>query len=428
MLIEFRVENHRSIRDEQVLSMESSPLGDPSDGRPRRVPGFAKPLLPVAAIYGANASGKSNILSALGFMREAVVASHRGWSPTGGVPRSPFAWGPKRDEPSFFELTALLDGERFQYGFTATDASFPEEWLYAWPKNRKQVWYERDDQSLKFGPILKGENRSIRESMRPNSLYLATAAQNNHARLSRFYSWFQGMSCLNFRTTRSAAHEAIGDVFEYMSLLNDLSPSLSGKRMTFDLARGDDGLLKMMTSLLKEADVGIDDVRVGTSRRPGAGRAHWPDDFEFRHGNSSDNAWLSFDEESMGTRVFCKYAIQFHDALRDGRLVLFDELESSLHPTLARGIVRQFNDPEFNTRNAQLIFTTHDTNLLGPTVGEPALRRDQVWLAEKDEEGATVLYPLTDYKPRDEENLERGYLQGRFGAIPFLGEFRLSGD
>jgi AAA15 family ATPase/GTPase len=108
-------------------------------------------------------------------------------------------------------------------------------------------------------------------------------------------------------------------------------------------------------------------------------------------------------------------------ALQSGSLLIIDELEASLHPLLALQVVRQFNDPHANPRNAQLLCTTHDTNLLGTELGEPALRRDQIWLTEKDEEGATCLYPLTDYKPRKAENLERGYLQGRYGAIPFLG-------
>jgi hypothetical protein len=116
-------------------------------------------------------------------------------------------------------------------------------------------------------------------------------------------------------------------------------------------------------------------------------------------------------------------ALPILEVLQNGGVLLVDELERSLHPSLAREIIRQFNDPKANPKNAQIIFTTHDANLLGTTVGEPALRRDQVWLTEKDAEGATVLYPLTDYKPRKAENLERGYLQGRYGAIPFLGDF-----
>ena len=108
--------------------------------------------------------------------------------------------------------------------------------------------------------------------------------------------------------------------------------------------------------------------------------------------------------------------------------MVVDELEASLHPKLALEIVKQFNNPQTNPKNAQLIFTTHDTNLLGNDAGEPVLRRDQVWLTEKDKEGATVLYPLTDYKPRKAENVERGYLQGRYGAIPYLGSFSLLGQ
>lgn len=126
-------------------------------------------------------------------------------------------------------------------------------------------------------------------------------------------------------------------------------------------------------------------------------------------------------EESNGTQTLFHLALPVLRSLQRGGILLIDELERSLHPVLAKQIIDQFNDPTANPNNAQLIFTTHDTNLLGTTLGEPALRRDQVWLTEKDAEGATVLYPLTDYKPRKAENLERGYLQGRYGAIPFLG-------
>jgi AAA15 family ATPase/GTPase len=140
-----------------------------------------------------------------------------------------------------------------------------------------------------------------------------------------------------------------------------------------------------------------------------------------RHQSAADDAWLPFHEESHGTQTLFRMAPYLLHALQHGSLLVIDELEASLHPLLALQVVRLFNDPRTNPRNAQLVFTTHDTNLLGTELGEPALRRDQIWLTEKDEEGATCLYPLTDYKPRKAENLERGYLQGRYGAIPFLG-------
>ncbi len=181
-------------------------------------------------------------------------------------------------------------------------------------------------------------------------------------------------------------------------------------------------------ALLQAADIGIEDVRLSredssTSKMGRNSR------FELKHKCESDDAWLPLEEESKGTKTLLRLALPILRAIRNGAILLVDELESSMHPMLADLIVRQFNDPEINKRNAQLIFSTHDTNLLGTLVGEPALRRDQVWLTEKDPRGATVLYPLTDFKPRKDENIERGYIQGRYGAIPFLGGFRVpSGD
>ena len=137
---------------------------------------------------------------------------------------------------------------------------------------------------------------------------------------------------------------------------------------------------------------------------------------------------MPLEEESHGTQTLFRLALPILQAIEEGGILLVDELEASLHPTLAQHIVRQFNDPTTNPRNAQLLFATQDTNRLGTTLGEPTLRRDQVWLTEKDGEGATILYPLSDYKPRKAENLERGYLQGRYGATPYLGYFRVSGE
>ena len=168
MLIEFRVANHRSLRDEQVLTMEAGRVGDEADPRPRHVSGHSESLLTVAGLYGANASGKSNVLAALAFMCEAVVMSHRFWSPDEGeprepfVPRDPFAWGPKKTEPSLFEVTLLLDHVRYQYGFQVSDEQFLEEWLYAWPNGKKQVWFERENQYVQVRRQLEGREQGHR--------------------------------------------------------------------------------------------------------------------------------------------------------------------------------------------------------------------------------------------------------------------------
>jgi hypothetical protein len=406
MLIEFRVANHRSVREEQALTMEAGRGGDPEDPRPRVLPAHGERVLPVAALYGANASGKSNLLGALAFMRDAVVHSHRAWPPDGGVPRDPFAWGPAG--PSTFEVTWIREGVRHEYGFVADDDRFLEEWLYAWPSSRKQVWFEREGDAFKFGEHLRGENKLVEQVTRPNALFLSAAVQNRHEQLERVYAWFRAIRTVNVKTRREIVEPS--DFWLQRALRFG-----SGQPTLFPVEARDDGVLTAFKDLLRASDFGIEDVKAVDSgdRRPRILVKH--------KGAADDRGWLPLDEESQGTRTMFRLGPPAIDTLRRGGLLLIDELEASLHPLLGLQIVRLFNDPATNPRDAQVVFTTHDTNLLGTLLGPPPLRRDQVWLTEKDDEGGTRLYPLTDYKPRKAENLESGYLQGRYGAIPFLG-------
>jgi hypothetical protein len=401
MLIEFRADNHRSICDEQALTMSAGRVGAPDDPRPRQVPGHKTPVLPVAALYGANGSGKSNLLAALDFMRYAVVQSHRFWAPDGGIPREPFAWGARTSEPSLFEVTIVQEGVRYQYGFVADDQCFHEEWLYAWPSGRKQSWFEREGNTFRFGEHLRGENRMVEQVTRGNALFLSVAAQHRHEQLAGIYRWFQAMHAVNLDRQRQGPGDE--QIFAHW-MQRAFESSAAGDAMSLDER------LESVRALQRAADREEGwSTRLGTLRR-----------VMVRHQSTADDAWLPFHEESQGTRTLFRMAPYLLDTLHNGSVLVVDELESSLHPLLALQIVRQFNDPDANPRNAQLLFTTHDTNLLGTELGEPALRRDQIWLTEKDQEGATCVYPLTDYKPRKAENLERGYLQGRYGAIPFL--------
>ncbi len=429
MLIEFRVENHRSIRDEQALTMEAGRVGDEMDPRPRSVKGQPVRLLPVAALYGANASGKSNLLGALSFMRDAVIQSHRAWPPEGGVPREPFAWGAKATEPSLFEVTVLVDGVRYQYGFVVDDQRFLEEWLYAWPIGRKQTWFERESDDFTFGEHLLGENRLVKQITRSNALFLSAAVQHRHEQLAPLYRWFRTLHTVNIGRRRRLMPGMPPDRWVWRSL--DASLGYGPQQVAlFDEADPDDQrtepLRESFRELLRAADIGIVDVKLeedhGETRRASGLRGDSRVRLLLRHQSSEDDAWLPLEEESQGTLRLFRIGPVLLDTLRSGGMLLIDELEASLHPLLALEIVRQFNDPARNPRNAQLVFTTHDTNLLGTVTGSPPLRRDQIWLTEKDHEGATCLYPLTDYKPRKAENLERGYLQGRYGAIPFLGD------
>ncbi|WP_058556684.1 ATP/GTP-binding protein [Thiohalocapsa sp. ML1] len=428
MLIEFRVENHRSIRDEQALTLEAAGPAGGDDSRPRQVAGFKKPLLPAAALYGANASGKSNVLSALVFMRDAVMNSHRAWPPEGGLPRDPFAWGARATEPSLYEATFVFDGVRYRYGFVADDEQFLEEWLYAWPESRKQMWFERDGQDFKYGVYLTGENRTVAQVTRANALFLSSAAQLRHPQLGKVYSWFSRIRSVMpsrrgygfVRGGRSAFYDPM------MQRILEAQHRGGNQLSLFDDAVDADPEVIEFLGLLRAADVGIEDLRVQEAEDDASPAARFRGVSRrrvfFRHGSEDDGAWLPLDEESHGTQTLYRLGPRLLGALKLGSLMLVDEIESGMHPALAVEIVRQFNDPRTNPRNAQILFTSHDTHLLGNLLGEPALRRDQVWLTEKDAEGATCLYPLTDYKPRPAENLERGYLQGRYGAIPFLGD------
>lgn len=399
MLIEFRVENHRSIRDEQALSMEAGSIGVAEDPRPRRVVGHDKALLTVAAIYGPNASGKSNVLSAFRFMSRTVVDSYRMWEPGAPIHREPFAWGEGPTKGSLFEVTALIEGTRYQYGFVVGNTSVEEEWLFAWPKRRKQTWFTREKGVIEIGPTMAEAKRLPDTIDRPNSLFLSIVAQHGYRAALPLFQWF--------REARSqgdypGANHWLSHIFGLPRLPG--MPAPDGADWTTEAKR-----LDAIREILRAADVGITDVRMDDSSNA----------IRIRH-TGSDEAWLDLHQESSGTQTLYHLAPTLIETLRKGNLLVVDELEQSLHPHVAAQIVSLFNDRRTNPKNAQLLFSTHDTNLLGSIDGEPVLRRDQIWLTEKDSAGGTTLYPLTDYKPRKGENLERGYLQGRFGAIPGL--------
>ncbi len=433
MLVEFRIENHRSIRDEQALTLEAGRL-HPEDVRLRQVVGANKPLLTVAALYGPNASGKSNVLDGLNFMREAVLSSHRIWPPELSVPRDAFAWGPTNGKPSLFEVTLIINQIRYRYGFCVDDHRVLEEWLYAWPNQHKQCWFHREMDTFNFGEHFHGENKLIEAITRPNSLFLSAATQNKHLQAIGVYSWFRNLQPLNIpalqwafpvsSSSSSSSHQPLRVRMEVKTehLMRMLDLETNGQLTLFDDEIS--GSFKdRFCNFIKRADLGILDVKVVKNEDGGRGG-----NFYLKHQSHTDDAWLPLRRESKGTQTLFMNALPILSAIERGTAIFVDELESSLHPLLAKKIVTQFNDPVTNPNNAQLIFTTHDTNLLGAMIEEPALRRDQVWLTEKDDEGASILYPLTDYKPRKAENLERGYLEGRFGAIPFLGNFRVDGE
>jgi AAA15 family ATPase/GTPase len=415
MLVEFRVENHRSIREEQVFTMEAGRVGDATDIRPRHVQGSSHPLLPVAAIYGANASGKSNILDGLAYMQVVVLLSYRFFSPGSGIPgRTPFAWDEHRGKPSLYEVVLIIDGVRYQYGFALDDERIHEEWLYAWPKGRKQRWFEREwndeeGYSFLFGDHLKGVKRIVEDFTRDNALFLSAAAQNANEQLTPLYNWFQGLRVVESKQ-RVGFSDKEKDKWLATAMQESVQPGVSQESRL-------QSKLEAFRDLIRAADFGVVDFKLDPNK---------PGSYLLQHSVNDHDPWLALDQESDGTKALFSRAQLIIDVIWRGGIIVIDELEKSLHPLLAQRMIDLFNDPLGNPLNAQIIFTTHDTNLLSGLRSSVPLRRDQVWLTEKSREGATHLFPLTNYRPRKGENLEKSYLIGRYGGIPIATDFARS--
>jgi AAA15 family ATPase/GTPase len=395
MLLRFKFSNFRSFRDEAELSLVASGLDD-SPNAAFEVAGLKERVLPVAAIYGANASGKTNVIRALGFMSQAVLLSHRNWSPKGSIPREPFILGEGRARSSRFEIDLVADGIHYRYGFVLDSESVLEEWLLAYPNGKKQTWFRRfRGVPMSFSSKLTGENKAIEALTRQNSLFLSAAAQNNHAVLMPVYFWFAGSQSI-----------------------------LLGRPGITAYFCKDDDHRRAVAELVCNADLGIVQLRVQEEEATGLlknlreaiGDEETEAHILLTHRLGKDTIEFEPELESDGTAAYLALLGPVVGALRTGGVVCVDELDASLHPLLAIRIIGLFNDPARNPRGAQLIFNTHDTNLLSSKV----LRRDEIWFTEKQPDGNSTLYPLTDFKPRRHENLENGYLQGRYGAIPFI--------
>jgi hypothetical protein len=397
MLLRFRASNVLSFRRELELSLVATefnegtamPAGFRSEGRDVA-------FLPVLAIYGANASGKTNVLSALRWMRFAVLNSVTEWSKQTGVPREPFALDPAaRGEATLLEVDLVLSGVRHVYGFEVSDDRIETEWLHVYPHGRRQVWFERDadvdgDAPIRFpGEGLKGPRTELIALTRPNALFLTVAASFNHPQLSPVHRWFaENLWFTNPRPDEPRRHAYT------RRLLAD--PAMRGR----------------IESLLRTADLGVLSVEV-EERETGLPR------IRLAHRTSSDPVTLDFDrQESQGTQAWLALIGPMLSALDGGSVLLVDELDSSLHPVLVAEAIRMFNDPDANPHGAQLVCTLQDVTLLGSVHASRPLDRDQVWLTTKDRMGESELYPLTDAHPRKEESLERGYLRGRYGGIP----------
>lgn len=414
MLVEFRIKNFHSLRDEQVFSLVASKDKTLQDTNTLTTGISAAPLLlRSAAVYGANASGKSNLIKALQYMRGVVAESATVIQPGQSFAVQPFRLDAQSaNQPSEFEITFLLDGVRYQYGFAMTAQRIVSEHLLVYKAFKPQRWFTRQfDADISkdvydFGPGLKGPKNVWEGATRPNSLFLSMAVQLNSEALRPVFDWF----------------------INHLIIFNEqaqLNLQISIQKLKQDEGR------KEICNFLSAADISIANIDVEIRKVPGqavhfdlvAGKTEVRTEeveehrLRFHHVTEQERAIFDLSDESNGTRNLLFLAGPVLDILSKGLTLVIDELDTSLHTLLVRKLVRLFHCPDINTGGAQLIFTTHDTSLLD---APDLLRRDQIWFIEKNRDQASSLVALSEFSPRKNEALERGYLMGRYGGVPFL--------
>ncbi|MGP2785413.1 MULTISPECIES: AAA family ATPase [Serratia] len=416
MLIEFSITNFRSIAGTQTFSMNASKLNELRESNTFSLESPNKlELLRSAVIYGPNAAGKSNFLQAMREMGEIVVTSASSKQAGDAFDTEPFRLDSEmRKSPTEFEVVFIAGNVRFQYGFTVTKNKVLEEWLMAYPKGRTQRWFHRvwDDVKCTYlwdmGNALVGEKQVWLKATRDNALFLSTAVQLNSEQLKPIFDWFRLK--LRFSNVIGWSYDFSADV------------CTSDKK---------DEIL----SFLKAADIDIDDISVKKDKFDPSGLPEGMPDyvkemivknmkdeevFDIKTLHKDNNGELipfNLEDESDGTRKVFSFAGPWMHSLKHGNILFIDELHDNLHPKLVHFLVDLFHSKKTNPNNAQLIFTTHETSILTQNV----FRRDQVWFCDKDENKATVIYPLTDFSPRKgREDLEAAYLSGRYGALPFI--------
>lgn len=413
MLLEFRVRNYRSIRDEQALTLVAS--GDKELAATHLAPTGLKAApnaLRSVVVYGPNASGKSSLLRALDYLRAVVAESATIIQPGQTYNVQPFKLdAASAQQPTEFEITFLLSGVRHQYAFSMTPQRIVSESLLVYRSSKPTQLFSRqhvegDGYDYEFSTYLTGPRKLWQESTRPNALFLSMAAQLNSEQLSPVFNWIvrnitflpAGASVLpDFTTALLATEQGRASIREFLSAA-DISiadvQAVPRKGMHAQWVMGASGLQASQEE--REFMMPV-----------------------FEHSTPKGSAKFELHDESEGTQRLYGLIAPVLDCLRDGHVLVVDELDSSLHTLLVRRLITMFQTPELNSNGAQLIFSTHDTSLLDHTL----FRRDQIWFTEKDADQATRLYPLTDFSPRKQEAWERGYLAGRYGAVPFFSNW-----
>lgn len=405
MLIDFVVANFRSIKEEAILSMAAARIRsrNPSTDQNNLILRSKKPdLLKSAAIYGANASGKSNLVKALAYMRQFTLNSSKDSRSGESTGSQPFLLSSETEhQPSFFEIVIQINDAVYRYGFEVNSKIVVSEWLFRNTSTREAKLFTRQDGAITLGPSFK-EGRGLEDKTRDNALFLSVVAQFNGALSGEVTDWFEKLAVL------SGIHD---------------------QTRTFSLSCLDKHYRDEILRLIKDLDFGVENLHTKDRNPLLSDQQNDPTLFSShtqydRQGQKTGEKIFDFDEaESDGTGKLFALAGPLIDTLYNGEVLVIDELDARFHPLITTRIIQLFNSVETNKNNAQLIFTTHDVYLLNKDL----FRRDQIWFTEKDRLGATALFSLAEYKIRNDASFGANYLKGKYGAIPYIGNpFRQS--
>ena len=401
MLLEFTVGNFLSFKDKKTFSLEA---GGISEHKENVVKEGKYKVLRSAVIYGANSSGKSNFIKALDFMVTTIKDSSK-LNSSDKLNIKPFLLNIETEnEPSFFEILFIEEGNRYRYGFELDNNKIHNEWFYVLNVNSKKeaLYFVRNNEGIGISDIFKEAN-GLENKTRDNGLFLSVVDQFN--------------SDVAKLVIKSVSKLYIRSGLEHENSIH-----------ATDILCGYDEDRKIISDFIEKLDLGFSSFsidldekkafkeRLKTHHKKYDAKNNFVSNFEFGLN----------EQESSGTNKIFDLVGYMIFVLRSGMVLIVDELDSKLHPILTQEIIKLFNNPETNPKNAQLIFTTHDTNLLGANL----FRRDQIWFTEKDDFEATDMYSLLEFKDEDgktirkDRSFEVDYIRGRYGAIPYISNFQ----
>lgn len=420
MILDFTVENYRSIYGKKTLTLEADKaIKECNDSNLFEHNKFI--LLKALALYGANSSGKSNLVSAMYTMAKCVLSSVK-LNDNEELDFDPFLLLKNNTKPTMFEVIFLKGNFCYRYGFRYNLEKIVEEWLFrkTTPRSKEQMMFVRNEEGIYVEESNFPEGVGCEEKTNDNRLFLSLCQQLGGETSRQVMSWFQSgfnvISGLNNHQYRSYSklffHKKEKSSEEALKFFQKLKLGFSNILTHEEEPIIPQGIPMELKALMQREMQGKKSIELDSIHHVYSDKGKVVGSINF-----------SFEErESSGTNKLFDLSGPIFETLYNGSILVVDELDAKMHPLISQYIIELFNNSETNPNNAQLIFTTHDTHLLSQRI----LRRDQIWFTEKDSKEQTDLYSLMDIilpdgsKPRNDANYEKNYIAGRYGAIPYI--------